>query len=454
MMKTNNNFMSESLNYCFNLNSECLDLQKKLNSLATYVSPNEVEYCRVKSLTFKKVGIISNDNIVTLQNDSDSEEEEKENKEAYQEIYLLKQHGEKAREKIENFEECFYDFKNPLRTPLPKGYIFDDLIEELKVYQLLDDTRGMETVDGLRKGLEKVRDTLKESVQNIQKRIGVGLEALQKVMSASEKEKYYKFSSKDQGYLKGIRFEFTLELGHERALRDVENLFSVIENYFEELKSESKENSNESSIIESIQTKRIKKKEKKNRMNEPFMNESTIIVDNEHRTQLQKWMYDVRPDSKTQPQLLFRASSHSFSAQKFHNICDNKGPTLTVIKTKNSRICGGYLNLSWNSNSAYLFDNDKKSFLFRLTNVNDVNQPQIFPLVNSKMFPTQGPKTMFGNPQWGPVFGEAELAISSDCNSSSSSYSTPLKGFSIPSSDYLTGSTHFIVSEYEVWKID
>ena len=50
--------------------------------------------------------------------------------------------------------------------------------------------------------------------------------------------------------------------------------------------------------------------------------------------------------------LLFRGSEDGFTAEKFHKLCDAKGPTLTVIKSERNYegkdfIFGGYTSLSW-----------------------------------------------------------------------------------------------------------
>ncbi|CAJ0879150.1 10558_t:CDS:2 [Entrophospora sp. SA101] len=46
--------------------------------------------------------------------------------------------------------------------------------------------------------------------------------------------------------------------------------------------------------------------------------------------------------------LLLRGSKDGFSATTFHNLCDNQGPTLVVLKVKETgEILGGYNPLSW-----------------------------------------------------------------------------------------------------------
>ncbi|CAG8544931.1 13577_t:CDS:2 [Acaulospora morrowiae] len=78
--------------------------------------------------------------------------------------------------------------------------------------------------------------------------------------------------------------------------------------------------------------------------------------------------------------LIYRASSEGFGIESFHRNCDNKGPTLVVIKVRNSgEIIGGYNPLEWRGvkeKFSLLLDDDdfdhqcetSNSFIFSLTN--------------------------------------------------------------------------------------
>ncbi|TNV77877.1 hypothetical protein FGO68_gene11697 [Halteria grandinella] len=70
-------------------------------------------------------------------------------------------------------------------------------------------------------------------------------------------------------------------------------------------------------------------------------------------------------------QLLMRGSEDGFTADKFHRLCDQKGPTLTVIQTLGSmidpvRTFGGYTSLSWKSPQYPQDLPDPDAFLFSL----------------------------------------------------------------------------------------
>ena len=64
--------------------------------------------------------------------------------------------------------------------------------------------------------------------------------------------------------------------------------------------------------------------------------------------------------------LLYRGNRDSFKAARFHELCDNKGPTLSIIKSKCGKVFGGYTSTAWSSVRGY--KKDEKAFLYSLTN--------------------------------------------------------------------------------------
>ena len=74
----------------------------------------------------------------------------------------------------------------------------------------------------------------------------------------------------------------------------------------------------------------------------PCLLGSSLIVKNEtHQSALQSWL----PPNAT-CSLLFRASADGNTPKDFHRCCDNKGPTLVLIKS-GEYIFGGYTSKSW-----------------------------------------------------------------------------------------------------------
>ena len=70
-----------------------------------------------------------------------------------------------------------------------------------------------------------------------------------------------------------------------------------------------------------------------------------------------------------------RGSVDGFSSEVFHQKCDKKGPTLTVIKA-NNRVFGGFTNLEWDSSGSYL-KGDPDAFVFRVVSIEDENNSSI-----------------------------------------------------------------------------
>ena len=75
---------------------------------------------------------------------------------------------------------------------------------------------------------------------------------------------------------------------------------------------------------------------------EPFR-ESTILTNVDHRKILKGWLPEAMVGEW---RLLFRASRDGFAASAFHSKCDNKGPTVTVVKS-GANIFGGFTEKPW-----------------------------------------------------------------------------------------------------------
>ena len=73
--------------------------------------------------------------------------------------------------------------------------------------------------------------------------------------------------------------------------------------------------------------------------------ESVILTNEEHRRVLKGWLPDAM---RGEWDLLFRASRYGFDASMFHSKCDQKGPTITVVKS-GENILGGFTEKAWKS---------------------------------------------------------------------------------------------------------
>ncbi|UZO12966.1 uncharacterized protein OCT59_004473 [Rhizophagus irregularis] len=117
-------------------------------------------------------------------------------------------------------------------------------------------------------------------------------------------------------------------------------------------------------------------------------------------------------------ELIYRASHEGFNTNKFHECCDNKGPTVVIIKVRNSgEIIGGYNSLDWRSvkykgshyNRFYIDHKCKtsNSFIFSLfSSTNGVNP--VLSRVTSKK------EAIIWCKDKGPCFGLQDLWINNN----------------------------------------
>ena len=74
-------------------------------------------------------------------------------------------------------------------------------------------------------------------------------------------------------------------------------------------------------------------------------------------------MISVIPKIK-QATLLYRGSRDGWKASDFHRTCDNKGPTVCLVKSSKGRICGGFTNVSCTTPSSGEYKSDSGALLF------------------------------------------------------------------------------------------
>ena len=89
---------------------------------------------------------------------------------------------------------------------------------------------------------------------------------------------------------------------------------------------------------------------------------SDIINNNyEYNKILKAW---ISPNKKIRAELLYKLSRDGGKISKFHELCDEKGPTLTLFYANNENIGGIYTPLSWDKRAGYKYNNE--TFMFNL----------------------------------------------------------------------------------------
>ncbi|KAL9951567.1 hypothetical protein ACROYT_G044251 [Oculina patagonica] len=177
----------------------------------------------------------------------------------------------------------------------------------------------------------------------------------------------------------------------------------------------------------------------------PFT-DSKILSSDQCQT-LMNWVKESRVLKNISGNLLHRASRNGWAASTFHSNCDNKGATVTVVKSGNY-IFGGYTDQSWDS-SGGVTKRAPDSFLFSLVNPSGL-PPTKMPLVAGR----EG-NAIYCNSSYGPTFGGGhDLRIPNSPNSNSC-YVNLNNTYQCPTGQnnttFFTGNQNFTISEMEVF---
>lgn len=147
--------------------------------------------------------------------------------------------------------------------------------------------------------------------------------------------------------------------------------------------------------------------------------------------------------------LIYRATENGFSSAAFHTLCDDKTNTLTIIKSYNGFVFGGYTEQDWSGHN--INKHDKYAFLFSY--INKDNKP-------IKLKCSSPSYAIYCSGDYGPTFGAGhDINIRSNSNLNKHSYTN--LGYSYMHPDFnfgsneaktfLAGSFNFKTVEIEVY---
>lgn len=150
--------------------------------------------------------------------------------------------------------------------------------------------------------------------------------------------------------------------------------------------------------------------------------------------------------------LLYRGTKHGFGASDFHSKCDNIPKTLTLVKSTNGNIFGGYTENTWDMSGES--KPDANAFIFSL--VNNENKPVKVNVANEHVL-----RAISCFAKFGPIFGGDDICINDNSNASNTniadfSHYYVLDQYpwgSTQAKSFLVGSKNFTVEEIEVFQI-
>ena len=101
---------------------------------------------------------------------------------------------------------------------------------------------------------------------------------------------------------------------------------------------------------------------------------SSILKESKKENEFLKKILDWTGFKKMK--LIYRGSRDGMTGRSFHDKCNNKGQTVTLIMNEKENIFGGYSSICWTSDGCY--HKDPNCFIFSLSNIHNT-EPTKFP---------------------------------------------------------------------------
>eukprot|EP01083_Nonionella_stella_P184739 671800_1 len=165
---------------------------------------------------------------------------------------------------------------------------------------------------------------------------------------------------------------------------------------------------------------------------------ATDLISHQEEKQLLKWIDNVEERNVS---LLYRASKDGFDLNIFHQKCDDKTPTLVIVKSEHNHIFGGYTEKSWKGDGNWVSDKNAWIYLLRSAKKDKAEK--------WKVKERNGSWATLAAPQYGPYFGNAF------CFTKATSASYGGANYYLGPNDInaLAGAKHYTVLDWEVWHI-
>ena len=170
-----------------------------------------------------------------------------------------------------------------------------------------------------------------------------------------------------------------------------------------------------------------------------------ILLNEEEKKMVCDWILKQMKSEgkKVNMTLLYKLTAHGDGANNFHNYCNNKGYTLSLVRNTKGYRCSGFTTQSWAIRGSY---------------VNDANAI-VFSLEMKECYKSyDGTNAIYDNGGNGPVFGAGhDLCIANNCSQNVSNFTNfPYTYGKLGTKPRcLSGGWYsFKVNELEVYKIE
>ena len=77
------------------------------------------------------------------------------------------------------------------------------------------------------------------------------------------------------------------------------------------------------------------------------------------------WLSSLFKKNNIKTELIYRATFNGCSADEFHRLVKDQGPTISIVYTEFGKTFGGYASVSWESEKSY--HHDPEAFIFSVS---------------------------------------------------------------------------------------
>ena len=170
------------------------------------------------------------------------------------------------------------------------------------------------------------------------------------------------------------------------------------------------------------------------------------IINNEYEKQekIINWIESKINKNKIDFKLIFKMSENGEKSGDFHKYCDDKGPTLSLIKTTQNRIFGGFTPLNWKNSGGYVEDKSNITFIFSL------NTNKKFDLIKDDK------QAIYCSSDYGVNFGAADFRLNKNLKEGITYANTSCKFLSNKNLELTGGkgdNEKFETEEFEVYQV-
>ena len=170
------------------------------------------------------------------------------------------------------------------------------------------------------------------------------------------------------------------------------------------------------------------------------------IINNEYEKQekIINWIDSKINKNKIDFKLIFKMSENGEKSGDFHKYCDDKGPTLSLIKTTQNRIFGGFTPLNWKNSGGYVEDKSNITFIFSL------NTNKKFDLIKDDK------QAIYCSSDYGVNFGAADFRLNKNLKEGITYANTSCKFLSNKNLELTGGkgdNEKFETEEFEVYQV-